>query len=134
MSDKITVELTLEQARVLAEDFKGAALVIRDALAEHDRQQRLERYRLPWGVVRYRLPWGVVRERNVMNADADVLAHDCDPADAKLIAAAPKLAEAAKKVFDECRRERDEVPDPVAFAVDALAAALDESGWPRGGQ
>ena len=132
--DTITVELTLEQARALlrpAEHYNGdlsaqARRRVNDVLVENNRKRRLGEYRLPWADISEMRAGGAV-----FDGDGRRLATTTRRKQARLIAAAPKLAEAAAALLDH------EYPGgeySSTSAIGRLAAALDESGWPRSGQ
>jgi hypothetical protein len=130
MSEKtIKLELTLKELRDLScSNFNRITDIVekaRKTLAEHERDERLAAYRLPW----------TLNDKGycyIKDAEGDITLRNLGPEQAQLIAAAPDLAEAADRALAELNHGlRDRVPDSLLHALADLGAALDKSGWPR---
>lgn len=129
MSDKIAIELTREEAEAVVTAANNwpqpARDKIRAALAEHGKQAKRELLRLPWNaagddempLVMWPCPEGGAEHTQVGTM-----------AQARLMAAAPDLAEALEELLEWT--PQDAHPESFVGKAQTLArAALAKAGW-----
>jgi hypothetical protein len=138
MSDdgKVTIELTADQAEAIVSRHKrgktsswaywaDAVSIVRIALAEHRRKQEREALGLPWGVV---ISGRANEVRWVKDGSGiEITRGRMTDAQARLMAAAPELAEALKQLLKHVDGGAT-LPMGCDVAVNAYTA-LKKAGW-----